>query len=125
MGSMLNRNRPKRLNIIATIGILVGLWHIFVGISSPNIASLVIGFACLLLVFGLFMLWNWARIFSLCFSAFVFLLYVSLLFATVMKLFQGFSGIALFFYSPLLIFSLIIVETLNREEIKNLYIKKS
>lgn len=48
--------------IIATFGFIVGMFNIFMGVSSgPNIAFLVAAFICFVLSFGIFKLWNWAR----------------------------------------------------------------
>jgi hypothetical protein len=117
------KNIPRRIIILLVAGISVALWHIFIGFSSPNIVSLILGIICFILMLSLLLFQNWSRVLILIFAGLSIAIYVLLLIATAKKAFQGFAGIALLFYSPLFILGLLIIDTLNKKEIKNLYIK--
>lgn len=115
---------PRRKAILI-FGILSGLWNIFIGVSDiQNFEALIIGLICIFLSIGFFMLWWWIVIPIFIFCVLFFFLYVSLIIAAVMRAYQGFAGIALFFHFPTLILCLLLMDNLCRKQIRNKFIGK-
>lgn len=117
--------RPKRIIWLVIYGIIVGLWNIFAGVSEKsNTVFLEIGSICIFLSFGIFMLWNWARLLAFIFSFLFIAMYIMLVISAMTGAFQGFAGIAAIFHFPLLILSLLLIDNLRRKEIKAYFKKK-
>ena len=114
----------KRLigtRLFASILFLVGAFNFFLGVSHPgNTAFLVIGSICVVLSIGIWKLWDWARRGLLLLSfAFIALVYVPLIIATFMGMFHGFAGMGLIVNTPVLILSLICINSLMRPEVRD------
>lgn len=117
--------KPIRLRIIVVLYFIVGIFNLFIGISNErNIAFLFIGSLCVILSFGIFKLWNWARIAAIIISSFFIFVYILLIIGTVKGYWQGWGGIGLFFNFPILLLSLFSIDVLFRQKIKELFSKK-
>jgi len=117
--------KPRR-KLILGLGIFVGLWDIFIGISSPNIYILIFGLASILLSFGFFMLWHWVIIPIFIFCLLTFVILIALFTAALPTAYQPvFAGVAIFLYSPQLFLCLLFIDALCRKEIRMQFKQKS
>lgn len=106
----------KKIKPLLIYGILVGLFNIFIGISheAKNGLFTVLGIICVLSSFSLLKLTRKVKIFILMFSWFVISLYILFIMMTVTAFINPdkidpFVGVALFFYFPLLLFSIFFI----------------
>lgn len=114
------------IRIFAVLVLLVGALNFFIGTSNPlNAAFLIIGFACVLLGIGIFNLWNWTRVTMLVFSfAFILLVYIPVTIGTVLGHLQYAGFVGLIAHFPLLILSLLCIDSFMRPEVKGQFKKQ-
>jgi hypothetical protein len=109
-----------RRKLILILGIFVGLWDIFIGLSSPNSYSIIIGLMSIFLSLGFFMLWRWIIIPIFIFCTCIFLLYILLFITALPGAFQpAFAAIAMVLFSPQLILCLLLIDKLSRKEVRS------
>ncbi|MCX5698883.1 MAG: hypothetical protein NTX01_04220 [Candidatus Omnitrophica bacterium] len=119
------KNRAFRIKLLTLLGLLVGAFNIFiVAEDKSNMLFLFIGTGCIILSLGLFFYKNWARIIAIIFSILFIFIYLLLLIYTFLGAFQGFGGIGLLFNFPVLLFSLFVLNALNRPNIKEQFLSQ-
>ncbi len=115
--------RPFGIILIFLIGLIVGLFNIFVGTADlGNIGFLFIGLFCIILSYGIFMLWDWARKGMLYFSVFIMILYLIIIIFTI-SVRLPMMGIGLVAHLPILLFIILIISYLNKKTIKDKFTK--
>ncbi|MDD4938839.1 MAG: hypothetical protein PHE18_00325 [Candidatus Omnitrophica bacterium] len=115
--------KPTRVILISGLGLIIGIFNIFVYSNHNSPIFLTIGVTCFILSIGLFKLNNWARMLTIIMASVFIIIYGALLIYTFAYYEQhhGFAGIALIFHLPLLLLSIWSLDCLNNPGIKTLF----
>lgn len=118
--------KPFKIIMISILGFIIGTFNIFIFYNKNSLVFFIIGILCIILSFGLFKLWNLARIMTEI-SAIVFIfIYTGLIVYTFTgyRYHHGFAGIGLVFHLPLLLLCIWALDYLNNPKIKILFKEK-
>jgi len=115
--------RSRRILLLSIYGFIIGLFYAFVIPRKENPVFFINGLFCIILSFGFFKKWKWARILGIIFSIIMILIYILLILYTFAgwNYHHGFAAIGLIFNFPLLIFCLLALDYLNNSNIKILF----
>ncbi len=115
--------KPLRIILISIVGFIIGLFNIFIFYNENSIVFFIMGFLCVILSFGLFNLWNWARMIAKI-AAILFMIIYGYLIVYAFAGYNyhhGFAFIGLIFNLPLLLLCLWVLDCLNNPKIKALF----
>lgn len=125
---MINK-RPVKVIIISILGLLISSLNLVA--ASGNKGSLIFIIIAAIYAFlsiGIFLLLNWIRIITIIFSLFELIVYIQLLYFGIKGMSIGgknaFLAMGIIFNFPNFVFSLLVLDTLTRRKIKELFIKK-
>lgn len=109
--------RPLGTVVLTIFGIVNGFFLLFVGVSSHDIFSLLVGTCCIVLSTALLTLQDWVRrVFISCSFVFLLLNYVPIFVATFTI--DPFYGIGILFYFPIALFAFCSIIYLKGERAK-------